>query len=102
MRIRIVRAPKPTCIDGVRLEQFEPGQQYEVGTTLGALLLCEGWAEPLDDQSPALIIPLNQVATTSGTSEPVPQNLVRDLARPHYEGRAIAMDRSRRRARRRR
>jgi hypothetical protein len=48
MRIRMLRRPRETCIDGVRLDQFEPGFEYEVGSSLAALLCAEGWAEPLE------------------------------------------------------
>jgi len=58
MRIRILQKPSGANIDGVRLEQFVPGHQYEVGNMLGSLFLCEGWAEPVDDPPPALVIPL--------------------------------------------
>jgi len=40
-------------VDGLRLDRFEPGHLYNVGTELGCLLLCEGWAEPADDTGPA-------------------------------------------------
>ena len=58
MRIRMLRRPQETCIDGVRLDHFEPGLEYEVGTSFATLLCAEGWAEPLEpalqsDPSPA-------------------------------------------------
>ena len=40
------------------LDRFQPGFIYDVGTTIGNLLLAEGWAEPMDDQRPAMLIPL--------------------------------------------
>lgn len=48
MRIRIVRAPTQPCIDGVRLDQFRVGCEYDLGTTLAGVMLAEGWAEPVD------------------------------------------------------
>ena len=47
MRIRMLRRPRETCIDGVRLDCFEPGLEYELGGSLAALFFAEGWAEPL-------------------------------------------------------
>ena len=44
-------------IDGIRLDRFAPGLVYEVGTTLGNYLLSSGAAMPVDDDSPALILP---------------------------------------------
>jgi hypothetical protein len=34
-------------IDGIRLAHFQPGHEYEVGNLVGALLLAEGWGEPV-------------------------------------------------------
>jgi len=95
MRIRIVQKPSVACIDGVQLDQFEPGQQYEVGNIFGALLLAEGWAEPVDDPAPALVIPLSELEPEA--AEPLPANLIRESIPPYYhEPRALALDRRRR------
>jgi hypothetical protein len=95
MRIRIIRLASETCIDGLRLDHFLPGQQYEVGNTLGALFLSEGWAEPVDDPEPALVIPLRDLAADA--SESFPPNLIRDIYPPYYRDRpTVAMDRRRR------
>jgi hypothetical protein len=55
MRIRVVRRPTKTSIDGLRLDHFEPGWQYDVGNVLGALMLAERWAEPVPLDEPALV-----------------------------------------------
>jgi hypothetical protein len=55
MRIRIVQRPHCDSIDGIRLDRFEVGYQYEVGNSLAALMLAEGWAEPVQLDEPALI-----------------------------------------------
>jgi hypothetical protein len=47
MRIRIVRALPIRDVDGIALDAFEVGREYDVGTRLGALFLAEGWAEPV-------------------------------------------------------
>jgi CheY-like chemotaxis protein len=57
MRVRILRRPHGHA-DGISLDRFEPGFTYDVGTTIGSLLLAEGWAEPLEDPRPAMLIPL--------------------------------------------
>jgi hypothetical protein len=47
MRIRIVRALPIRDVDGITLDKFEVGREYDVSTRLGALFLAEGWAEPV-------------------------------------------------------
>jgi hypothetical protein len=55
MRIRIIQRPHSDSIDGIRLDRFEVGYQYEVGNSVAALMLAEGWAEPVQLDEPALI-----------------------------------------------
>lgn len=96
MRIRILHIPRAACIDGVRLEQFIPGHQYEVGNTLGALFLCEGWAEPIDDPAPALVIPLRDLDADKA-AKPKPRNLTRETYPPYGESTpSVAFERRRR------
>ncbi|HMD35637.1 MAG TPA: hypothetical protein VKH42_11745 [Vicinamibacterales bacterium] len=45
MRIKIMQQPSIGSIDGIRLDRFLPGFEYDVNATLGAYLLVEGWAE---------------------------------------------------------
>ena len=52
MRLRIVRTPTESRIDGIRLDRFHVGTQYEVGTALGGVFLAEGWAVPVPDDAP--------------------------------------------------
>jgi hypothetical protein len=52
MRIRIVKEPPIAGIDGIRLDCFAVGKEYEVGNTIGALFLAEGWAEPVALDAP--------------------------------------------------
>jgi len=47
MRIRIVRNLPIRDVDGIALDAFEIGMEYDVGSRTGALLLAEGWAEPV-------------------------------------------------------
>ena len=58
MRVRITRALSGS-IDGIHLHRFIPGCIYDVGTSLGSYLLSERWAEPVADESPALVVPLH-------------------------------------------
>jgi hypothetical protein len=47
-------------LDGIRLDHFEPPYVYEVGVLVGCYLLAIGAAEPVDDEGPALVLPLGQ------------------------------------------
>jgi len=91
MRIRVIQRPSVDCIDGMRLDRFAPGQEYELGTSLAAVFLAEGWAEPVSDASSS--------PTIAGDLESVqgPPNLVREMFPPYYDGpAAFAADRRRR------
>lgn len=57
MRLRITRQPSG-CIDGIRLDDFIVGFVYDVGTTLACFLLAEGVAEPVSDDTPAHVPPV--------------------------------------------
>jgi hypothetical protein len=67
MRIRVIQKPLAASVDGIRLDLFEVGSQYDVGTTLGTLALAEGWAEPVANDKPALVIPLDEMRTDDRT-----------------------------------
>jgi hypothetical protein len=60
LRIRIVQTPPVSGIDGIRLDSFQLGQEYEVGNSVGALFLAEGWAEPVPLDAPPLIAPFSE------------------------------------------
>jgi hypothetical protein len=53
IRLRIVQHPPIADVDGIRLDYFEVGAEYHVGNTIAALLLAEGWAEPVPLDAPA-------------------------------------------------
>ena len=59
MRIRITRQLIGS-IDGIQLGRFIVGELYVVGTALGSYLLALGAAEPVIDESPALITPIGE------------------------------------------
>lgn len=57
MRIRITQSLSGS-IDGIQLRRFVTGLTYDVGTTLGNYLLAEGLAVPVDEDTPALVLPI--------------------------------------------
>jgi hypothetical protein len=90
MRIRIVTRPSSRSIDDIRLDRFELGRVYEVGTATACLMLAEGWAAPVEDEEPARLAPLPK---TDPAKLP---NLIIDK-RPHTDRRrAVAAHRFRR------
>jgi hypothetical protein len=107
MRIRIVQTPPVSSIDGIQLDHFEPGHQYEVGNSLGAVLLAEGWAEPVDLNDPPLVIPFSEsdpfdqrrLYRPPGPVDP--SNLARDTFPPYAEQLDTASEFRRRRRKRR-
>ena len=47
MRVRMTAKPTVDCIDGIQLNRFQPGYEYEIGAQLADLMIVEGWAEPV-------------------------------------------------------
>lgn len=43
-------------IDGIQLDRFVPGYVYEVGIELACYLLADAAAEPVSDDTPAIIL----------------------------------------------
>ena|SRR5690349_21201976 len=98
MRIRIIRPPRSGYIDGIRLDDFIVGQQYELGIQLSALFLSEGWAEPVDDADVNVVVPLEDFEPDMSS---LPSNLTRETFPPYYENPPSAvLDRRRRRRKR--
>jgi hypothetical protein len=56
MRVRITKRLTGS-IDGIQLGRFKPGSIYDVTTSLATYLLCERMAEPVAEDSPALVVP---------------------------------------------
>ena len=92
MRIRMIRTPTVAEVDGVRLDVFRFGLQYELGNTLGTLFLVEGWGEPVASDEPAMVIPLSDL---SAAYSPHPTNLIRETLPPNHRP-ALAAERRRR------
>jgi len=71
------------CIDGMRLDRFVPGHQYEVTASLAARFLAERWAEPLTGAPPALAIPRSDDTVRLPSFDP-PAALAADRRRRRY------------------
>jgi hypothetical protein len=67
VRLKITRR-LPGSIDGLQLAHFEPGETYDVGTSMGSYLLAVGAAEPIIDEAPARIIPMRTNSTSKKSS----------------------------------
>lgn len=92
MRIRILQTPTVGAVDGIDLRRYVRGRQYEVGQSLAALFLSEGWAEPVPSEEPAIVAPVDP-----GAEVPHPPNLIREGYPPYFEGPPnSALDRRRR------
>jgi hypothetical protein len=59
VRVRITERLRGQ-VDGIRLDHFEPTYVYEVGVLIGCYLLAIGAAEPVDDEGPAVVLPIKQ------------------------------------------
>ena len=82
MRVRITHR-RPGEVDGVDLSAFEVGFMYDVSPSLATYLIMTGTAEPIVDERPALVLPVDEIAQTTIRNSDTPR------------GRAIAADNSR-------
>ena len=98
MRIRILHQPTVPSIDGIQLDRFQPGFQYEVGNLIGAVMLAEGWAEPVASEEAAVLIPFSDF-TEAAAPPTAPPNLIREIFPSYYDG-PVALSNDRRRKRR--
>jgi hypothetical protein len=69
MRVRITQALSGS-IDGIQLSRFTVGLTYDVGTSLGSYLLAQRFAIPVEDVTPALVLPMDDVIDTAVPSLP--------------------------------
>lgn len=100
MRIKIIQTPAETSIDGIDLQRFTVGVEYEMGSQLATLFLAEGWAEPTADRHEAApIVPFSATDPFDSRvlDDSKPPNLVREIYPPYYDGPpALAVDQRRR------
>jgi hypothetical protein len=103
MRIRILRIPSANAADGIDFKRFVVGRQYDVGTRVGEMMLAEGWAEPLADDEPALLVPFSDSDPFMSRvmDRSTPPNLVRETYPPYSDQVVLATDLERRKRRRR-
>jgi hypothetical protein len=97
VRIRIVQSPDVTEVDGIALDSFEVGNEYEVGNILGGLFLAEGWAEPVPLNAPRPPEPFSEDDPfgTTTLDRNSPPNLVREQHPPFLDrdlAREVAAD----------
>ena len=71
MRLKITRRLTGS-IDGLHLAHVEPGETYDVGTSLGSYLLALGAAEPLIDETTARILPMRTAGTKKSSHRDTP------------------------------
>jgi hypothetical protein len=81
MRVRITHR-RPGEVDGVDLSRFEVGLMYDVSPSLATYLIMTGTADPVVDERPALVLPVDEIS--HATVQP----------RPPVRERAIAADKS--------
>jgi len=96
MRIRVLHRPALAAVDGIDLKHFVPGQAYDVGTSLGALMLAEGWASPVEND-PLAEAPVSGDPFTSRVGDTSsPPNLIRETHPPTADEITMAADFERR------
>jgi hypothetical protein len=64
MRVRITHR-RPGEVDGVDLSAFEVGLMYDVSPSLATYLIMTGTAEPVVDERPALVVPVDELKPTT-------------------------------------
>ena len=93
IRVQIARKLPVDSIDGVHVGGFEPGRIYEIGTTIAAVMLAEGWAipVPLDEAVPPT--PFSEADPCSAApfrDADAPPNLTREHYPPYLDQRSHA------------
>ena len=97
MRIRIIQKPDIPYIDGVRLEHFEWGMQYDVNSALGVYMIAQGWANPITSDDPVRATPLSELDPDNSRDLASSANLRRESVPSYYDGLpALTLDRRRR------
>jgi hypothetical protein len=97
MRIRVLHRPALAAVDGIDLKHFVPGQAYDVGTSLGMLMLAEGWAAPIEHDAAAATPASGDPFTSRVRDSSSPPNLIRETHPPTADEITMAADFERRR-----
>ena len=95
MRIRVLHRPAVAAVDGIDLKHFVPGHTYDIGTSLGTLMLAEGWAEPIENEAAAETVG-GDPFTSRVPEISSPPNLIRETHPPAADGISLATDFERR------
>ena len=83
MRIRITMAMKGK-IDGIDLARFQVGQLDDMGPSLAHYLMASGYAMPVVNEKPALVIPLEDDGVVElGSEQSNPRNDARPSTKPN-------------------
>jgi hypothetical protein len=84
------------------LKHFVPGRKYNVGTSIGALMLAEGWAEPVDGEDADVPTPFSEEDPFMPRviDRSSPPNLIRETYPPYADAIPTAADFERRKRRR--
>jgi hypothetical protein len=91
----------------LRVDGYEPGHTYDVGNVLGEVMLAEGWAQPVADDSQGELVSLLETDPQPPAAKALAQNgappshLIREISPPAFDHLSIAADRGRRRQMRR-
>ncbi|HKT80348.1 MAG TPA: hypothetical protein VJP86_09010 [Vicinamibacterales bacterium] len=93
----MIHTPPIREVDGLSIHDLVIGHEYEVGNNLAALLLAEGWAEPIPLEAPRQFTPFSHDDPfDSRKLYPDPPNLRREFSPPSLD-RGVAADLKRRR-----
>jgi hypothetical protein len=96
MRIKVLHRPALAAVDGIDLRHFVPGRAYDVGTSLGALMLAEGWAAPVESDAPDVTPFSGDPFTSHAPDSSSPPNLIRETHPPTADEITMAADFERR------
>ena len=96
MRIKVLHRPALGAVDGIDLKHFVPGQAYDVGTSVGTLMLAEGWAAPVENDAPAAAPVAGDPFTSRTADSSSPPNLIRERHPPTADKITMAADFERR------
>jgi hypothetical protein len=76
MRVRITQR-RPGEVDGVDLSTFEVGLTYDVSPSLATYLIMTGTADPIVDERPALVVPVDEMPIDETPVDEMPRNTSR-------------------------